>query len=160
MLKKVAFLAVAALPVFASSAYATDVTDTLGLSATVISSCTNVVGADINFGGSIVSISSPINASTTMAVNCTSGVPYVIGIDNGAQGGRVMSDGAGHTLDYELYTDNSYSVGAIWPNISVSSFGGTGTGSDQTFTIYGRLPSQITPVSATYNDTVTVTVRY
>ena len=40
MLKKVAFLAVAALPVFASSAYATDVTDTLGLSATVISSQT------------------------------------------------------------------------------------------------------------------------
>lgn len=160
MLKKVAFLAVAALPVFASSAYATDVDDTLGLTATITSSCTNVVGADINFGAAIISVASPINASTTMTVNCTTGVPYVIGITNGAQGNRSMSDGATHTLDYELYTDNSYAVGSIWPTIATSTFGGTGSGADQSYTIYGRLPSQVTPVAATYTDSVTVTVRY
>ncbi|WP_409528142.1 spore coat protein U domain-containing protein [Rhizobium sp.] len=37
---------------------------------------------------------------------------------------------------------------------------GTGTGSPQTLTVYGRVPAQNTPAPGTYSDTVVVTVSY
>jgi len=36
----------------------------------------------------------------------------------------------------------------------------TGTGSSQSFTVYGRIPTQTTPSPDTYTDTITVTVTY
>ncbi|MCR6502850.1 spore coat protein U domain-containing protein [Shinella sp. CPCC 101442] len=37
---------------------------------------------------------------------------------------------------------------------------GTGSGSQQDITIYGRVPAQNTPLAGTYTDTVVVTVTY
>lgn len=158
MFKKVVLLAAVALPVLATSAYATDVDDTLSFEATISGSCTNVVGADINFGAAINSLSTAIDNSTTMTVNCTSGVPYTIGITSGGNGARYLGDGAGNFIDYELYSDAGYT--SIFQAVGASVYGATGTGADQTHTIYARLPSQATPAVGTYNDTVTVSVRY
>lgn len=159
MFKKVALLASASLPLLASSAYATDVTDTLDLQATIVASCAVTVGANINFGGAIVTLANPINQSSSVDVLCSNGTPYTVGIDFGLNGNRVLSDGASHTIEYELYTDAGFST--IFPTISASSIGATGDGvNPDTYDIYAQIPSQTTPVNGTYTDTVTVAVRY
>ncbi len=49
----------------------------------------------------------------------------------------------------------------MWGNtIGTDTVAGTGTGSNQSLTVYGRVPVQSTPVGATYTDTVIVTVTY
>lgn len=158
MFKKVVLLAAVALPVLATSAFATDVDDTLDLSAEITGSCTNVVDAPINFGSTIVSLSSAITASTTMTVNCTTGIPYTIGITTGNNGGRFLADGTGQFIDYELYSDAGYS--SIFQAVGTSVVGTTGNGADQSHTIYARLPVQTTPAVGVYTDQVLVTVRY
>jgi spore coat protein U-like protein len=37
---------------------------------------------------------------------------------------------------------------------------GTGTGASQTITVYGKVPTQTTPVAGTYADSVIVTLTY
>jgi spore coat protein U-like protein len=37
---------------------------------------------------------------------------------------------------------------------------GTGIGSSQNYTVYGRVQAQTTPAPGTYTDTITVTVTY
>jgi len=49
----------------------------------------------------------------------------------------------------------------VWGNtIGTNTVASTGTGAAQSFTVYGRIPSQTTPAPATYTDTITVTVTY
>ena len=49
----------------------------------------------------------------------------------------------------------------VWGNGTASStHSGTGTGSTQSLTIYGRLPSLANVIPGSYTDTVTVTVTY
>jgi spore coat protein U-like protein len=58
-----------------------------------------------------------------------------------------------------MYSDASRTVN--WGNTSgTDTVAGTGNGSAQVLTIYGRVPAQTTPAPATYNDTVTVTINY
>ena len=58
-------------------------------------------------------------------------------------------------VSYDLYTDSTR--GTSWPSVGVT---GTGTGSDQAMTIYGRVPSQAAVAAGDYKDTLTVTVNY
>ena len=44
--------------------------------------------------------------------------------------------------------------------IGTDTVTGTGNGTAQAITVYGRVPPQTTPPAATYNDTVNVTVTY
>jgi spore coat protein U-like protein len=37
---------------------------------------------------------------------------------------------------------------------------GTGSGLPQTFTVYGRVPTQNTPAPGSYSDTVVLTISY
>jgi len=139
----------------------------LAVSATVVSSCV-VSGATLNFGSAIdpTSASVPIDASTTMTVQCTATTPYSVALNAGLNAGstsnfagRAMKSGA-NTLGYQLYVDTLRAV--VWGDgTSLSGvLPGVGTGSNQTLTIFGRLPSLTGAVPGTYNDTVTVTVTY
>lgn len=139
----------------------------LGVSATVISSCV-VSGASLNFGSAIdpTSASLPIDASTTMTVQCTATTPYSVALNAGLNAGsasnfgaRAMTSGS-QTLGYQLYADALRTV--VWGDgTSLSGvLPGVGTGSNQTLTIYGRLPSLTGTVPGIYADTVTVTVTY
>jgi len=157
----------ASLATMVVPAHATTTTSSLGVSATVVSSCV-VSGATLNFGSAIdpTSASLPIDASTTMTVQCTATTPYSVALNAGLNAGsatnfsaRAMKSGS-LTLGYQLYADTLRTV--VWGDgTSLSGvLPGVGTGSNQTLTIYGRLPSLTGTVPGTYTDTVTVTVTY
>jgi spore coat protein U-like protein len=58
-----------------------------------------------------------------------------------------------------LYSDSGRTTN--WGNtVGTDTVSGTGTGSAQSLTAYGRIPSQPTPAPATYSDTIVVTLTY
>lgn len=108
-------------------------------------------------------LTSAVDAAATLQVACTNTTPYTIGLSSGLGAGattslRRMTAGA-DTIDYSLFRDSART--ATWGNtIGVDTAAATGTGAAQSFTVYGRVPAQTTPSSASYTDTVTVTVTY
>ena len=73
-------------------------------------------------------------------------------------GKRALSSGA-KFLDHEFYSDASRTQ--PWGSTSgTNTVGGTGTGSNQALSVYGRVASQSTPSPGTYTDSVVVTVTY
>ena len=129
-------------------------------SITVLPSCT-VSTTNMNFGTSGF-IASNIDATATVSPNCASGAPYSVSLSNGNTGTgpttRKMTNG-GNSVTYGLYRDAGRSQ--PWgDSIGTNTVGGTGNGSAQPITVYGRVPPQTTPPPATYTDTVIVTVTY
>jgi spore coat protein U-like protein len=64
------------------------------------------------------------------------------------------------TLSYSLYQDAGRTT--LWGDGSAgtSARSSTGTGTAQTFTVYGRVPSNATAPVGSYTDTITVTATY
>lgn len=154
----------------ASPASAATTTASLTVQIIITAACT-VSAATLNFGTSAGTalLSGNVTASTTVSVTCTNGAPYSIGMNNGANASgsqRRMANGA-NFINYDLYTDAGY-VNA-WTTASSSTTCttanscvlGTGTGSAQSSTIHGVVPSvAVAPAAGTYTDTVTMTVTY
>jgi spore coat protein U-like protein len=69
-----------------------------------------------------------------------------------------MTNG-GNAVTYSLYFDSGRTT--VWGNtIGTDTVAATGSGSSQSYTVYGRVPAQSTPGPAAYADTITVTVTY
>jgi spore coat protein U-like protein len=142
-------------PVFASTA-----TGSLVNTAAVLASCT-VVGSTIAFGNYS---SSQVDQTGNIAVVCTYGTSYTIGLDAGAGTGattsvRKLSGSLGGTLNYALYSDSARTNN--WGStIGTDTQAGTGSGLTQNLTVYGRIAGSQTPLAGTYTDTVTVTLTY
>lgn len=104
-----------------------------------------------------------VDASADIGVQCTNGAAYNIRLNGGATAGgtiatRLMANG-GNTVAYQMYRDAGRSQN--WGETDgTDTLASTGTGSVQTHTIFGRVAPQATPASATYTDTVTITVAY
>lgn len=138
----------------------------LEVGATIVVAC-NVSGSTLSFGGGIdpLQTTGPVDASTSLAVTCTRTTPYSVALSAGANAGgatafgnRTMKSG-NHLLPYQLYLDAGRTQ--VWGNGSNSGVhSGTGTGSTQSLTVYGRLPSLAGVVPGDYSDTVTVTITY
>lgn len=132
------------------------------VSATVIPKCT-VTASPLNFGGSVGLLTSAVNATTTLGVQCSNGTPYNVGLDGGQNSGgninaRKMVLGA-RSIAYQLYQNAARST--VWGNtVGTNTVAGTGNGNSQSLTVYGQVPAQTTPPAGTYNDTVMVTVTY
>ena len=167
--KRLALIAAAALTLGSLSSTASALTagNTFQVTATIISSCT-VSGTTLNFGNSIdaLATSTPLDATSTLSVTCTNTTPYTVSLNAGANAGgasnfgaRTMKSGT-RTLGYQLYLDTGRS--SVWGDGTASSatVAGTGTGSAQSLSIYGRIPSLAGVVPGSYSDTVTVTVTY
>lgn len=123
--------------------------------------CVVTSSTDMLFGNAGVLVAA-IDQTSTISVQCTSGQAYNIGLNSGANSGSVSArqmNGPGGMISYSLSTD----AGRLsnWgETIGSDTVGGTGNGSVQSFTVYGRVPAQPTPLPGTYSDTVTVTVTY
>jgi spore coat protein U-like protein len=153
-----ALVAVAAQPVLA-----TDTTSTLAVNATVTSNCA-VSTTAVAFGNVDVTSNANVDAGGGVSVTCTNGTAWTAKASAGGGSGatitdRKMTSGA-NVLSYALYTDSAHTT--VWGDGTTgSAITGTGTGSAQANTIYGRIPSgQTTKPVGTYADTVTVTVTY
>lgn len=145
-------------------------TANLTVSATITASCDIAAGGSVVNFGTQSNITSNRDASTVISVQCTSGTPWSVGLNNGSNASgaqRRMTDGASHFINYDLYTDNPRTL--PWTTTTAagsctsgagSCVLGTGTGGFQFITIYGRVPFPQTPVVGLYTDTVVATVTY
>jgi len=120
---------------------------------------------NLNFGTQGVLVAN-VDTTSTLKVTCTTGADYDIGLDAGANESsaddvdtRRMTDGSSHYVGYNMYTTTGRTT--VWGDtVDTNTVGSTGTGAEQSFTVYGRVPAQTTPQAGDYADTVTVTVTY
>lgn len=159
-------LAIAATP---GIAHAAEDSAQFNVQIVITESCTisTTAPTDIDFLSHARSTGAPAAAQGTLTVNCSTGTPYQIGLNGGTNssgtatapvaGDRRMSSGSGF-VPYDLYQDASFAT--FWGNTEgTDMMPGTGTASNQTHTVYGRVPSTDFP-AGTYTDTVTARVVY
>jgi spore coat protein U-like protein len=140
-------------------------------SGTTNMTITLVVGNDCRISAPALSFGSAPLASQfssvtqAVAVDCTKDAAYTVAFTSGTSGAsrpwRAMSDGAGHSLQYNIYrTDGA----TIWDmtNPMTSAVAGTGsTTPTQMQTYVAKInPSQATPPVGHYTDTVSVVIGF
>jgi spore coat protein U-like protein len=131
-------------------------------SATVPPYCKLAGATDLDFGTVPGLIGTAIDKVSTISMNCTARTSWQLGLDYGqhALGAqRRMLRGAGGTINYGLYSDSARSV--AWGNtLGTDTVTGSGSGTSQSATVYGRVPAQAAVPAGSYADIVTVTVTY
>lgn len=147
-----------------AAATASTANSTLSVDATVTANCT-VSTSSLEFGDVDPLSGSNVDGTGGITVTCTNGTTWTAAAGIGSGSGasftsRRMADGS-NLLNYNLYTDESRS--SVWGDgtSSTATIGGTGDGSAQSATVYGRIGSGQTSVPpGSYADTVSVTVTY
>jgi spore coat protein U-like protein len=147
-----------------SAALAGTAVGSIGVSATVSSSC-SVTGNAVNFGAVAPLSGSNFDASGSIVVTCTNGTAWTASAAAGNGTGATVAarkmTATPNVLSYNLYIDSGHAT--VWGDgtLSTSTISGTGTGTAQTTTIYGRVPLGQTSVPAgSYSDSVSVTITY
>jgi spore coat protein U-like protein len=154
----------AAILVPAVAGATTTTNGNLPVSATISTVCTLSTSA-VAFGTVSTISGSSVDAAGGIDVTCTNGASWTAAADVGSGSGatfatRKMTSGS-DLLDYTLYTDSGHSN--VWGDGSSgnATFSGTGSGSSQSLTVYGRIAAGQTAAPAgSYSDTVAVTVTY
>ncbi|MFC6283077.1 MULTISPECIES: Csu type fimbrial protein [Polaromonas] len=162
-------LSAVALGAMGAAQAATDVT-TFKVKLTITESCliSATAPTDVDFGSQArTGAALTLDAAGALNVNCTSGTPYTIGLNGGANntgttatptaGSRRMLSGTANYVGYELYQNTGRTT--FWGNATGSWLGGTGTGASVSLPVYGRVVSANAPAGA-YIDTVTATITY
>ena len=159
---------IAASMVGSTVVQAATATANMTVQLTVTASCT-INAATLDFGNATL-LATLIDATTTLSVTCTNTTPYSIGLDNGVNfsASRRMRQGAtANYIGYAIYTDaartNPWTTASSSTTCTAanSCFLGTGNGSAQSISVYGRVPALGTaPTPGAYTDTVTMTVTY
>nr|WP_217283650.1 spore coat U domain-containing protein [Aquabacterium terrae] len=152
-----------ALTILAGPAPAATTTTTFTVQVTIVASCVIGSASTLNFGGSQGVITTNVDQTSTVQVQCTDTTPYNIGFNAGTGSGATVAvrkmTNAGNTINYSLYSDAGRTT--VWGNtVGTDTVAATGNGASQSYTVYGRVPAQTTPAPATYSDTITVTVTY
>jgi len=104
-----------------------------------------------------------LNATAGITVNCSNGAGYQVGLDDGANPSgtaRRMAGPGTARLSYQLFRDSARTL--AWGDGSAlgARVGGTGSGSNQSLTVYGRIPAGQSVAAGSYTDSVVVTVEY
>jgi spore coat protein U-like protein len=130
-------------------------------SANVVPFCRLTMAGDLDFG-STSTLAAPIDKVSAIGMSCTARTAWQLGLGAGqhALGGtRRMLGGGGAAIAYGLYRDNARSQ--PWGStLNTDTLIGTGSGSAQSFSVYGRVPAQAPVPSGNYADVVLVTVTY
>lgn len=153
-------------------AWAAAETGTLTVNATVQGAC-SIGDQTLNFGnissinvGTAGTLGSTLDHDSTalVAVICTNGTEGLVTLSDGVNKGttyRRMKNGTGDLIEYHLYND-SYTTEIAANNGATTAYTITGDGTNQSFTVYGRiLAAALTnqPLGA-YTDSVTMTITY
>jgi spore coat protein U-like protein len=137
--------------------------------ATISNNC-NISTTALNFGSSSPTILANIDSTATITAQCTNTTPYSIGLNNGTHASgsqrRMLVSGT-HFINYGLYTNSVRTAAWSTTSSTTSCTGGastcalgTGIGSNQSITIFGRVPPQTAPASGIFTDTVVITATY
>jgi spore coat protein U-like protein len=114
--------------------------------------------------GVLTDLNSSVDGTNTISLRCNTGVRYTIGLSNGTSGAtaptvrQMTSTDSQDRVIYGIYTNQART--AAWGTANNAMISGTGNGSTQNYTGYGRIPVQATPAPADYSDTVVITVTY
>lgn len=141
----------------------TDITSSFTVSLTITAQCVINSASNLNFGSTQGVITDDLEATSTIAVQCTNTTPYDIGLAVTSPQTPVtrLLTGAlsSATLTYGLYRDSDHLL--PWgPAIGTNTVHATGNGAEQSYTVYGLLPEVATPEPDTYSQSVTLTVTY
>jgi spore coat protein U-like protein len=136
----------------------------LATSATVTANCTVSTSA-LAFGNVDSTSASNVDATGGLSITCTNGSAWTASAGVGAGSGasyanRRMTAGS-DLLNYNIYTSAARTT--VWGDgtASTGTIGGTGSGSAQSVTVYGRIAGGQTGVPVgSYADTVAVTISY
>lgn len=146
--------------IFDTPANATTSTTTFGVTATVQASC-QITATPLAFG---TYSGGQIDATSTVTATCTNSTTYTIGLSAGLGQGastsnRLMTGPAAAVLPYSAYQDGGRTLNwGIVPG--VDTVAGTGTGSAQSITVYGRLGAGQFVAPGSYSDTLTATITF
>jgi spore coat protein U-like protein len=157
---RAAVLGLLALGLTSTSAFATVVTTTFNVTATVPATC--VVSATALGFGSYTGVVA--TAQTNVLVTCTNTTGYTVGLNAGlTTSATVTTRQMGITqpaggLNYSLFSDSGRTTN--WGNTTGSWVSGTGSGAQQTLTVYGQVPAGQYVTPGSYTDTITATVTY
>ncbi|WP_342315269.1 spore coat U domain-containing protein [Lysobacter sp. FW306-1B-D06B] len=133
------------------------------VNASIINDCTIIAIPNLDFG-TIGVQNIAYYGTSNLVVACTPGTAYSVSLDAGSVGGSTVAvrslSGPGGTMTFNLYRDAGYTQ--IWGMTpGTDTAGGTGTGSNQSYTIYGRIYAmQTTKAPGTYTTTITATITY
>lgn len=166
---RIATLAGAAALAICGQASAGTATANLNSSATVPVNCT--VSASALSLGSYDPISanagSDLTTTTTVTTKCTKDASVTVTLDQGSNASadstndvpkRQLSAGNGNLLAYSLYQDAGYT--SLWGNTTGSGVALTGSGTNQTSTVYAKVPAGQNVPAGNYSDTVVATVTF
>jgi spore coat protein U-like protein len=141
----------------------TQSSDSFVVSGSIAETCT-VEADDLTFGIQ-ARLDADVDSTSQIRTSCSTGLAYAVSLGAGGGGDfnarrMVLGGNPSATVSYQLYGDAARSQ--IWGDGSGGSVapGGTGTGSPQSSTVYGRVAPQATPQPGEYDDTVIVTVNY
>lgn len=132
------------------------------VSASLVASCTVSVSS-MDFGVIDTAIVAPVDQTATIDVSCTNASGYTVGLGQGLQPvdggptGRRMANGA-NLLAYGLYQDQART--SAWGLTPPTVAAGTGTGGNQSLTVFGRIFGNQTTSIGSYSDSVVVIVTY
>jgi spore coat protein U-like protein len=137
---------------------------TMDVSMKIVADCT-IAASGMDFGQNQGVLSSALTASSNINVTCTNTTPYNVGLNAGTGAGstgttRYMSGTGANagTVRFNLYQAPGATA---WGNTQgTDTLAGTGTGAQQTLTVYGEVPAQQTPSPDAYKSTVTATVYF
>jgi spore coat protein U-like protein len=138
-------------------------TDTFDVTLTIQAGCEVTSPNDVDFPPATF-LDTAITAQAQFQIRCSNGTVGIISLNGGSDSSvsidpRTMENGA-DVVNYNLYTAADYMT--IWGDGGPvgSTVSHTGTGVQDTLTIYGQVPSQTTPPPELYSDTVTITVTF
>ncbi|HEY1141235.1 MAG TPA: spore coat U domain-containing protein [Lysobacter sp.] len=137
-------------------------TATFQVLATMVSDCTVISAPNIDFG-SVGVTTANTDTTSTLTVACTPGTAYSLSLDAGTGAGSTITDrrmaSGGNSLKYQLFRDTGRTQN--WGNtVGTDTQGGTGNGSNNSYTVYARIPPQTAPAVGSYSSTVTLTITY
>lgn len=150
----------ACLAVAGTPAEASTTTTTFSVTATVQATC-QISATSLAFG---TYSGVQVDATSTVTATCTNSTSYTIGLNAGLGQGasttsRSMAGPASDVLLYSAYRDSGRSQN--WGSVTgVDTVAGTGNGSAQAITVYGRLGAGQLVAPGSYSDTLTATITF
>lgn len=132
------------------------------VSASVPRSCALLVTPNLDFGTHPGPIAAVYDNTTTLSMQCRSGTPWTLSLDNGQQadgsGRRMRIAGTEAYVRYGLYHDANRSL--PWGQSTGDTLSGSGTGAVDARTVYGRVPAGQNVPAGEYSDKITATITY
>lgn len=109
-------------------------------------------------------IGTEMNATSTISVQCTQSIPYIVALSAGLAPGatvanRKMIGPSSSLLGYSLRSDANGMVN-LGETAGVDTVAGTGNRLVQALSVHGRIPAGQHVTDGAYADTITVIVIY